>query len=96
MPFNRHDFPRLYGCCSDKFPVYRTDRGHFAEGGLGTIVTEVVSNMKEVTVRSLGLPHEYAITCGSYEKLLEYYKLGAKGIAASVKEFLHPQSVGPT
>jgi len=62
---------------------------HFADGGLGTMVTEVVSDMKEVTVRRLGLPHEYAITCGSYEKLLEYYKLDAIGIAESVKEFLH-------
>lgn len=61
---------------------------HYADGGLGTIVTEVLSERPEVAVRRRGMPNSYGITCGDYRRLLEYYHLDKKGIANSAKAFL--------
>ena len=58
---------------------------HYLDGGLGTIITEVLSGMRDVSVRRHGVPKLYAAT-GSYEQLLDYYKLDAKGIAGIARE----------
>ena len=61
---------------------------HFAEGGLGTLVTEEVSDMRNVVVKRIGLPHTFATTSGNYRELIAYYKLDGAGIAETVKECL--------
>lgn len=61
---------------------------HYVDGGLGSIVTEALSEELNVAVRRLGMPKAYAITCSNYRKLLEYYHLDGAGIAGSVEEFL--------
>lgn len=60
----------------------------FVHGGLGTLVTEAVSDMAGVTVKRLGMPMGYAITSGNYRELLAYYHLDGEGIASSVAEFV--------
>ncbi len=61
---------------------------HYVSGGLGSLVTEELSDMGNVTVRRLGIPLDYAKTSGDYEELLAYYRLDEKGIVNGVKEFL--------
>lgn len=61
---------------------------HYVEGGLGSIVTETLSEESNITVRRLGLPKAYAVTCGDYRKLLSYYHLDSAGIAESVKQYV--------
>lgn len=60
---------------------------HYAEGGLGTLVSEVCSSLHDVTVYRLGIPAEYATT-GSYTDLLHYCRLDSEGIANEVKTTL--------
>lgn len=60
----------------------------YVHGGLGTLVTEAVSDMAGVTVKRLGMPMGYAITSGNYRELLAHYHLDGEGIAASVAEFV--------
>ena len=60
---------------------------HYEDGGLGSLVTEVLSEMAHVSVRRHGVPKVYATT-GSYEQLLHYYKLDAQGIAQVAVGFL--------
>ena len=61
---------------------------HYINGGMGSMVTELLSDMDEVTVKRLGIPNIYATTSSNYQELLAYYNLDAKGIAKSVKEYL--------
>lgn len=61
---------------------------HYVDGGLGTMVTECVSDMENVRVRRMGIPKLYATT-GSYEEILDFYDLNADGIIYQVMEFLH-------
>ncbi len=60
---------------------------HYADGGLGTMVSEVCSTRYPVRVKRLGLPKTYA-SSGEYDELLSYYGLDAKGIEKSTIEFL--------
>lgn len=60
---------------------------HYLDGGLGTIITEVLSGMRDVFVKRHGVPKLYATT-GSYEQLLDYYKLDEKGIAGMAREVM--------
>ena len=64
---------------------------HYVNGGLGTIVTEVLSEESDVVIRRLGMPLDYAVTCKDYRKLLRYYHLDCAGIADSVSSFLSAQ-----
>lgn len=61
---------------------------HYVDGGFGSIITETLSELPGVIVRRLGMPKEYAITCGDYRKLIRHYHLDSAGIAASAEEFL--------
>jgi transketolase len=61
---------------------------HFAEGGLGSIVTEAVSDMKDVVVKRIGIPRIYPTTCSEYERLLSFYGLDGEGIARNIEEFV--------
>lgn len=60
---------------------------HYADGGLGTLVSEVCSAKCPVRVKRLGIPKVYA-SSGPYDELLSYYGLDAKGIEESTIEFL--------
>jgi transketolase len=60
---------------------------HYADGGLGTMVSEVCSTRCPVRVKRLGLPKNYA-SSGEYDGLLSYYGLDAKGIEKSAIDFL--------
>lgn len=60
---------------------------HYADGGLGTLITEALSESPGVRVYRHGVPKLYATT-GSYEQLLHYYRLDADGIAEAVRKVL--------
>lgn len=60
---------------------------HYRDGGLGTIVSEVLSTKCPTRVERLGIPKTYA-SSGPYEELLAYYGLDAKGIENSTINFL--------
>ena len=62
---------------------------HYADGGLGSLVTEALSERKDVMVRRLGLPKAYAITSGNYRQLVRHYHRDGIGMAASVEDFLN-------
>ncbi len=61
---------------------------HYVCGGLGSLVTEELSDLANVMVKRMGLPLDYAKTSGDYEELLAYYQLDHNGIVNGVKEFL--------
>ena len=61
---------------------------HYVNGGLGTAVAEALSGFKNVTVKRMGIPMEYAKTSGSYEELLTYYHLDFEGIAERVCKYM--------
>ncbi len=67
--------------------IVLTVEEHYAEGGLGTLVSEACSELTDVKVYRLGVPAEYATT-GSYEELLHYYHLDAEGVVSRVKKIL--------
>lgn len=60
---------------------------HYADGGLGTLVSELCSSKCPVKVKRLGIPKTYA-SSGPYDELLAYYGLDAKGIEKATLEFL--------
>jgi len=60
---------------------------HFADGGLGTIVSDFCAKECPVPVKKLGVPNLYA-TSGDYGEMAHFYGLDAEGIAASAAEFL--------
>ena len=61
---------------------------HYVNGGFGSIVTEAVSDMADVTVKRIGVPNIYATTSSNYQELLANYKLDGKGIAETILEYL--------
>lgn len=61
---------------------------HYQDGGLGSLVTEALSEETGIRVRRAGVPKTYAITCGDYRKLVAHYQLDAAGIVERVKDFL--------
>lgn len=60
---------------------------HYADGGLGTLVSELCSTKYPIRVKRLGVNKEYA-SSGPYDELLSMYGLDAKGIEKSTIEFL--------
>lgn len=60
---------------------------HYAEGGIGTMVSEICAAECPVPVRRLGVPKVYAAT-GSYEELLELYGLDKAGVEREALQFL--------
>ncbi len=72
---------------AEKTGVVLTVEEHYAEGGLGTLVSEACSELTNTKVFRLGVPAVYATT-GSYEELLYYYHLDAEGIAGKVRKIL--------
>ncbi len=59
---------------------------HYAQGGLGTMVAEFLSETEPVKVKKIGVPKEYA-TSGPYEDLIRYYGLDSESIAETVEKF---------
>lgn len=58
---------------------------HYRNGGLGTIVTECLSDCSDVTVKRMGIPNCFA-TSGSYEEILSYYGLDVSGMIKFIQE----------
>lgn len=59
---------------------------HFVDGGLGTIVADVLATHCPAHLLKLGVPNTYT-SSGEYDEMAEFYGLDAKGIAASVCQF---------
>ncbi|MGE4485587.1 MAG: transketolase family protein [Oscillospiraceae bacterium] len=60
---------------------------HYRDGGLGTIVSDLMSEKCPVPVLKLGVPNCYA-SSGPYDELLAYYGLDASGIFESISNFI--------
>ncbi len=60
---------------------------HYIKGGLGTAVSDLLSERSPALVKKLGIPHDYA-TSGPYKEILKKYGLDEKSIADSVLNFL--------
>lgn len=60
---------------------------HYQDGGLGTIVSEVLSSNYPTRVKRIGIPKVFA-SSGPYEELLAYYGLDAQGIESKTIGFL--------
>ena len=60
---------------------------HYQDGGLGTIVSEVLSSNCPTRVKRIGIPKVFA-SSGPYEELLAYYGLDAQGIESKTIGFL--------
>ena len=61
---------------------------HYVEGGLGSIICEVLCGEPNTIIHRMGLPKEYALTCSDYRRLLSYYQLDSDGIARNILRFL--------
>ncbi|MGL4548681.1 transketolase family protein, partial [Eubacterium aggregans] len=64
--------------------VYTVEE-HYVDGGLGTLITECLSDMADTTVHRMGIPKGYA-TSGEYQEILSYYGLDAEGITRRILE----------
>jgi len=60
---------------------------HYRDGGLGTMVSDLMSEKCPVPVLKLGVPNCYA-SSGPYDELLAYYGLDASGIFESISTFI--------
>jgi transketolase len=61
---------------------------HYLAGGLGSIVSEVVSQHAPVPVKMLGVDDQFASN-GPYDELLALYNLHTEGIVKEVMDFVH-------
>lgn len=57
---------------------------HYISGGLGSIVSEVLSENYPVPVKRLGIPDAF-VSSGPYDQLIKQYSLDPQGIAASIE-----------
>ena len=60
---------------------------HYLYGGLGTMVSDLLSEKLPTPVKKIGIPNCYA-TSGPYEEVLKKYGLDCCSIAASIEAFL--------
>lgn len=60
---------------------------HYVYGGLGTMVSDLLSREFPVPVKKLGIPNDYA-TSGPYEEVLTHYGLDSVGIASAILDYL--------
>lgn len=60
---------------------------HYAYGGVGTMVSDLLAEKLPTPVKKLAIPNTYA-TSGPYDQILAYYGLDCDGIAKSVEEFV--------
>ncbi len=60
---------------------------HYVYGGIGTMISDLLSAKQPTLVKKLGIPHDYA-TSGPYDEIMAKYGLDAAGIAASVESFV--------
>ena len=64
-----------------------TAEEHYAYGGLGTMVGDLLAEKLPTPLKKLAIPNTYA-TSGPYDAVLSYYGLDAQGIAKSVADFV--------
>jgi transketolase len=74
--------------------VVVTVEEHYAKGGLGGAVAELLSRRRPLPVLALGFPDEY-LPAGNSAELFAHCGLDAAGIARSVTEFLGSIGKGP-
>ena len=60
---------------------------HYARGGLGGAVAELVSGTLPVVVDRVAVPHVY-VPSGPYAEILKSYGLDAAGLEAKVRELV--------
>ncbi len=60
---------------------------HFAVGGLGSMVCELLSENHPVPVKKIGVPHTY-ISSGPYKDMIKNFGLSPEGIAEATLGFL--------
>lgn len=60
---------------------------HYTDGGLGTMVADLLAAECPTRLLKLGIPNSYAIS-GPYDEVLAYYGLDSDGIAKSVYGFV--------
>lgn len=81
------DLNKLHASAQKTHKVMTVEE-HYVSGGMGSVVTELFSDEPDIRVRRMGMPNDYAITCGDYRQLVHYYGLDAEGISGSIKDFL--------
>jgi transketolase len=57
---------------------------HSVNGGLGSLVAEVLSESGVARVTRIGIEDRFSQFCGSYQYLLDYHGIGAAGLRARV------------
>jgi len=60
---------------------------HYVYGGIGTMISDLLSAKCPTPVRKVGVPHDSA-TPGPYDEILHHYGLDADGICAAAEEFV--------
>ncbi len=60
---------------------------HFAVGGLGSMVCELLSENNPVPVKKIGVPHTY-ISSGPYKDMIANFGLSPQGICETILAFL--------
>ncbi len=60
---------------------------HYVYGGIGTMVSDLLSEKLPTPVCKVGVPHDYA-TSGPYDEILHKYGLDAESIAAAAAAFV--------
>lgn len=69
----------------NKFPLVVTVEEHSISGGLGTIISELITKnlIKNTQLMKLGLPNEF-LKSGTYEQLLKRYRLDPETIVKDI------------
>jgi transketolase len=79
---------------ADRCGAVVTVEEHYAKGGLGGAVAELLCERRPTPMRILAFPDEY-LPAGSSEDLFAYVGLDSAGIARSVEEFLRRLGKAP-
>ena len=68
-----------------KYPLIATVEEHFISGGLGTIISELITSnfIQSAKLIKLGLPNNF-LKSGTYDQLIKRYNLDPEGIANNI------------
>lgn len=73
---------------SEKTEIVVTLEEHSVFGGLGGVVSEILSEHSPTHVLRIGVQNRFSELCGSYEYLLEEHGLNYESIVSRVKDYL--------
>lgn len=65
---------------------------HTVQGGLGSIVAELLSEHRPTPVLRIGVPDRFSATAGSHDHLMREHGLDAEAVAARVGQFVSSRS----